>query len=330
MNFKDVELARERYSSKLAELSKKRKKIFSIVIAVILGIELFILALSFNNIVKSFPANQPPEIVVPIIMLVAFVLVFDLAAATVIATIVANNNVATEDYSAYKKAYKAYFIEKQLANLFTDVKYHHDQGLDKKVLESTGLIYTGDIYHSNDLVIAKYKNTNFMQADVHIEDVKREKDEDGKVTEHIYTVFKGRYLVFEFPKKFDFKMVVSFQGYHGAYINPKTSKGLNRIETESTTFNKHFLVYAEDGFEAFYILSPTFIENLEKLGQKYDNALALYFSDNKLFIGLNNGNDSFEPPNPATPINEQAEQTKVIDDMKLITEIVENLKLDQK
>ncbi|MBR5939081.1 DUF3137 domain-containing protein, partial [Candidatus Saccharibacteria bacterium] len=109
----------------------------------------------------------------------------------------------------------------------------------------------------------------------------------------------------------------------------KTNRGLQRIETESPEFNRRFLVYAEDGFEAFYILNPDFIHKLEQLGEKYQNALSLYFSDNKMYVGLNDGGDAFEPPNPKEPLNEKSEIEKAISDMKLITELVDNLKLSK-
>ena len=235
-----------------------------------------------------------------------------------------------EEYLKYKRAYKGYFITQQLSSFFTDLNCSHDSGLDKSILENTEIIYLGDRYSSNDLVEGNYKDVKFMQADVHLEKRYEERDEKGQVNVYYNTIFKGRFLVFEFPKKFDFKMVVSHKGYERLYINPKTGRGLSRIETESPEFNKRFLVYAEDGFEAFYILNPSFIAELEKLADKYNNNLAVYFSDNKLFVGLNDNNDAFEPPDPSMPINEEQEKAKVINDMKIIVELIEVLKLSRR
>ena len=68
---------------------------------------------------------------------------------------------------------------------------------------------------------------------------------------------------------------------------------------------------------------------MEELSEKYNNRLALYFADNKLIIGINNGNDSFEPPNPKLPIDEKAEIEKVSNDIKVITDFVDELHLDR-
>lgn len=327
MNFEDVEAARKKCQFKDQALAKKRKKAILISCLVVFSIEALILL-----IVRPIKFSEPnfTKIILSLIFVfVACALQLGFIGIIVFILTYKDTTVRTECYLAYKKAYKSYFIYQQLNKIFTDLQYNHEQGLDKNLLKESGIIYTGDIYKSNDLVKAKYKNVKFLQADVEIIDEDRKKDEDGKTEIEYDTVFKGRYLIFDFPKKFDFKMAISFHGYGGFYINPKTGRGLNMIKTESPEFNKRFLVYAEDGFEAFYILDPIFLDKLEKLGAKYDNNLALYFSDSKLYIGLNDGGDSFEPPSPDAPINEQAEKAKVINDMKLITDLVDNLKLSK-
>ena len=326
IRFEDVENARQMYLAKSQAVTKKRKKAILISIAVVLAIDVMVLLVNNKTVFK------PPVISSSVTMLATLtplfvILVMEIVFITLGVYLLTGGNATIEEYSTYKRMYKGYFISRQLDSVFTNLQYSHQLGLDKDILQNTQLIDTGDRYHSNDLVKAEYKSTGFMQADVHIEERREEKDNEGHVRVYYDTIFKGRFLVFEFPKKFDFKMVISFSGYDQSYINPKTKRGLNRIETESLEFNKRFLVYAEDGFEAFYILNPVFMENLEKLGQKYNNNLALYFSDKQLFVGLNDGGDAFEPPDPSVPIDEEQEKAKVVNDMKLITELVDNLKL---
>lgn len=328
MQFQDVENAREAYYTESQRVSKKRKKIALITFSIIFVATALFIALNYGNISQtylresSFPAFF---IIVPAF----FLLVFGTIVSVIVGYVATASNETTKKYLAYKHAYKGYFIARQLAGIFTNLEYDHRFGLNKNVLGKTGLIYTGDRYSSNDYVRGKYKDVGFMQADVKIEEKREEKDKNGHTNTYYVTIFKGRYLVFEFPKKFEFKMVVSPQGYGRWSVNPKTGRGLKKIETESPEFNKKFLVYAEDGFEAFYILDPAFLDNLERLGQKYSDQLALYFSDNKMIIGLNDGGDAFEPPDASQPVNEQTENAKVIGEMKLITELVDSLKLDR-
>ncbi len=329
MDFKEVEVARQKYSEKYQATSRKRKKYVAIVFGIVLVIDLAILMfLISQNYFSVFAGDLTSSImiIIPAFMIVLLELVFII----VMVYICTGGDNVTEEYQAYRHAYKRYFITRQLASVFTDLNYNHELGLNKKLLDDTGLINTGDFYQSNDFVCGKYKKVLFKQADVQIDEIHEEKDEDGNTETTTVTIFRGRYLIFSFPKKFEYKMVISFNGYNGLYLNPKTGRGLNRIETESTEFNKRFLVYAEDGFEAFYILNPVFIENLDKLGQQFDNKLELYFSDNNLYVGLNDGGDAFEPPDPNVPINEREETAKVTKEMSLIVKLIDDLDLDKK
>ena len=325
MKFEDVEIARQRCLPKDQNLSKKRRMATLITCAIVFIIELLIICLT-----KPFKNLEFNSDVIPIFIIAAIILcALQIFVIGIFVLIITYSPVNPDHLLAYKQAYKTYFINQQLPKIFTDPYYNHDQGIDKKFLKETGLIRTGDIYKSNDLIRAKYKGINFLQADVEVINKDINHDADGGQRVEYETIFKGRYIIFELKKKFDFKMVISFNGYGEALINPNTGRGLNRIETESPEFNKRFLVYAEDGFEAFYILDPAFLESLERLGVKYNNALALYFSDNKLYIGLNDGGDSFEPPSISSPIDEQAELNKITNDMRLITDLIDNLKLSK-
>lgn len=229
----------------------------------------------------------------------------------------------------YRTAYKAYFVEKNLRQTFTDLKYSHEAGLAKEALLTTQMINTGDVYTSNDLTTGKYKDVAFTQADVHIQTESTDSDGDTTYT----TIFKGRFMIFEFPKKFNFRLEV-VEKWFGAYRvpgkNKQTGRKFEKIEVESPEFNKIFKTYAEDGFEAFYILDPAFIHNILELDQQYKGKLFLGFLENKLVVGLNDGKDAFEPPSVFKKLDETAETEKIAKDIRLVTNFVDQLKLDRK
>ena len=235
-----------------------------------------------------------------------------------------------EIFSQYKKAYKAYFVQYQLQAFFDDIEYNHNQGIDAHTLSLTGMIDTGDNYYSNDLVKGKYKNIGFTQSDVEI--IKKYEDpfaeyDPIEVTTRSYVAFKGRFLIFEFPKKILRRVAILPTGAKTYFLEPIIKTGLQPIETESTLFNRAFSIYTEDGFEAFYILDPAFIESVERFADRYGHRIALYFMNNKMFVSIDDGNDSFEPPEPALPLDEAKERAKVIEDMKLIIDVVDSLDL---
>ena len=229
---------------------------------------------------------------------------------------------------AYRRAYKGYFVEQNLAKVFTDLRYDHDKGLNPTVLRNTRMLQMGSIYSSNDLTLGKYKSVSLAQADVHIQDEYTDSDGDT----HYVTIMKGRVMIFEFPKKFNFKLELIGRKFRPYLIPEATDKSrvMVKIETESDEFNQAFKVFGEDGFEEFYILDPAFMVKIQAISEQHQNKVLFGFMDNKLFIVLNDGNDSFEPPKPNKPINEQAELARVSTDIKVITDFIDQLSLDRK
>lgn len=226
----------------------------------------------------------------------------------------------------YKKAYKAYFVEKNLRSTFSELSYSHDKGLSKDFLKSTNMINTGNRFSSNDYTVGHYKNVLFTQADVHIET--EHTDSDGDTT--YITIFKGRFMVFEFPKKFNFKLELigkKFAAYRVPGKNAETGRKMQKISTESNEFNHTFRIYGEDGFEAYYILDPAFMVKLMDINERYKGKILFCFIDNHLIIGLDDGKDSFEPPRAFKSIDEAAENEKISSDIKVITDFVDQLSL---
>ncbi len=242
-----------------------------------------------------------------------------------IIAVVKNQKVA----KAYKMAYKSHFVERNLRSVFTDLNYHHDLGLNKDILKNTGMINTGDVYASNDFTSGRYKDVAFSQADVHIQE--EHTDSDGNTT--YVTIFKGRFMVFEFKKQFNFKLELVGKKFHAYRVpgkNATTGRKMEKISTESTEFNSAFRIFGEDGFEAYYILDPAFMVKILNIAEQHKRNLILCFHNNQLIIGLNDGKDSFEPPKVSKPIDEAKEDAKVASDIKTITDFVDQLALDRK
>lgn len=247
-----------------------------------------------------------------------YVLPFTLAISAVIASMFNNKN-----YSEYTSIYKNTFVLSALKDIFSDLKYNFDEGLEEEILEETDMIRLGDRYHSNDYIEGKYKEINFKSSDVHIQEEHETEDSDGnKKTEYV-TIFLGRWFIFDFNKSFKADLCVTqipymFRGYHKKY---------EKVKLEDEAFNKNFLVYAQNEHEAFYILTPSFMEKLKELSEKMGGHLMLCFTDSKLYIGLNNYKDAFEP-NFHKKVNEEIIKNDIKKDIKIITDFIEKLDLD--
>ena len=301
MNFEKVEKARIAYAEKL----KRGIIIFVAILAVIIT-----LGMSSGGGVG----------------VVGVVFVF--AVFTSLTYFVLNFFLYKKERINYKKAYKGYFVEQNMKKIFTDLKYDHELGIPSTVPASTGMMRTGDRYYSNDFTAGKYHDVGFSQADVTVQEEHTDSDGDS----YYVTIFKGRWMVFEFPKKFAYRIEVVQKGFH-AKIVPKTGPNGRKFEKqriESTTFHKKFKIYAEDGFETFYVLDPALIDHIETLSDNCKGKLLLCFVDNKLHVGLHDNKDAFEPPSPLKKIDEQKETEKINRELKTITNFVDYLKLDKK
>lgn len=226
----------------------------------------------------------------------------------------------------YKYLYKKYFVDSSLRKVFTDVKYIPSARLDQSILSYTGMVDLGDRYHSNDYVSGKYKDINFIGADVRIEEERETYDSDGNRSTYYVDIFKGKWLIFDFNKPFksDIQIRQTF------FPNARLNRALNfeKIDLEDVIFNKKFNVYGYNAHEVFYILTPQMIEKIKVLEEKIDGQLLFCFIDSKLYIGINNNVDSFEPRSVFFKLDENKILENINKEIELITMFVDELNLD--
>ena len=255
-----------------------------------------------------------------IIIASAFELVFGLISLVIIKLIVNG-----KDISKFDNEFKNIFVLNALKNTFDDLNYNIEEGFDEETLSDYGMIDTADRYSSNDYISGTYKGIKFEQSDVHIEEKHESEDSDGNKIVHWVTIFRGRYMIFDFNKKFMANVQVVSNRF-GARSSPRDRK-FSKVKLEDMEFNKMFDVYTDIEHDAFYILTPHFMQKIKDLYKNLDSPIMLCFVDNRLHIALDNGEDSFEY-NVFKPINEEEINKDIIKDIKLITDFVNELNLD--
>lgn len=230
-----------------------------------------------------------------------------------------------KDIEKFYKEFKNVFVLKSLNNIFTDIKYYPEKGFSKNFIKNIGMLYTGDSYNSNDYISGKYKDIAFEQSDIHIEEKYIEEDADGEKEEVWKTIFLGRLMIFDFNKPF--KTNIQVASYRFEAESLPWSKKFSRVEMEDAEFNNTFNVYAESEHEAFYVLTPHFMEKLKTITKKINCGIMFCFVDNKLHIAVDNEKDSFEY-NVFEPIDEIKIEKEITNDIKLITDFIDELNLD--
>ena len=229
-------------------------------------------------------------------------------------------------YKEYKHIYKKAFVEGPFNHAFDKVRCDFKKGISKDVIEATKIIMLGNRYYSNDYISGSYNNVDFERSDVLIQN----HTSNGK-NSHTVTYFQGRWLIFEFNKKFHFDLQIIGKGF--TYSNKRngffTSKDNRRrkVEFEDIQFNKDFKVYAQDDFEAFYILTPQFIDTLKNMSNTMDGKFMMGFIDNKLHVAINTGKDAMEPSIFRSIKN--TNHGEVEKEINVIINIIEGLNLDR-
>lgn len=255
--------------------------------------------------------------------------------AGIVLSVIFSTFVTRKDRKNFSDAYKEYFVKRCLSEIFEDLEYEPDKGMPYKVIASTKMMNMGDIYRSNDYVSGKYKGINFSQADVHIEEEHEYTDADGDSHTSYVTIFMGKWMIFDFNKNFKSNVQVAQKGFGNNSVRKKTifssgkdSEYFKDVSMESESFNKRFRVFAQNELEAFYLLTPSLMEKIERLDDNNKGKLLLCFVDNRLHIGLYDNKDSFEAPSSFKKIDEQAEIEKTKGDILTITQFVDELSLD--
>lgn len=288
----------------LEELEKLRKKFLIKIVISNLSINLLlIIILIFSDSVDIVGEFFVPVIVFGIIIM---------------------KLITSSDKKEYKKIYKKNITLEAFKSIFTDINYSPDLGISKAVIRDTKMMNTGDRYNSNDYILAKYKDINFECADVHIEEEHIDSDGDKYYT----TIFRGQWFIFDFNKTFKANIQICEKSFSGAKRGGLFSAEIyHEVKMEDVEFNKIFKVYAENELDAFYVLTPNTMEKIKKLNNELDGNLLFCLINNKLHIGLHNRKDLFEP-NIYKKINLEEEKQRMLMDIKIITEFIDILDLD--
>lgn len=229
----------------------------------------------------------------------------------------------------YKLAFKNFFVKSSLEKIFTNLKYEPENGIPRSTIAQTDMMYMGDRYSSNDLIKGRYKDIGFTQSDVHIEEKQEHTDSDGNTRTTYITIFKGRWMVFDFNKNFKANVQVCQKRFGNNKVNSLFSKNkLQKIEMESQEFNKIFQVYAQQPLDAFYILTPKIMEKVINLDNRNQGKLLLCFVDNKLHVGIYDNKDSFEHGSVFVKIKQEETSERISQDILKITMFIDELELD--
>lgn len=300
--------------TELEEVRSKLKKRYMLFITIIIITILYILSVVLRKTSSSY-AELTVSFSVPLIIL-EIVLMF----------------VFTRKLKVkYRSIFKKTFVKQSLSKLFNNLNYEPSRGIPSRVITETNMMNMGDIYHSEDYVSGEYKGIKFEQADVHIQEEHHSTDSEGHTTTTYVTIFKGRWMIFDFNKNFKADVQISQKGFGNSKVKRffvKKEERFKRVKMESEEFNKKFKVFAQNEHDAFYLITPSLMERIERISKNNKGKFLFCFINNKLHVGIHNGKDSFEPTSVFKELIEQKILYDISKDIRMITQFVDELNLD--
>ena len=228
-----------------------------------------------------------------------------------------------------KQLYKFSVVQPLLEEYFSDLSYYPDRGITEAQLKETQMIDTDDYFTSNDLVTGSYKGIGFSQSDVMIEEKQEQTDTDGQIDTNYSTTFKGRFIIFDFIRSFSSNFLI-VQNTVEAYLIPGKKRDgtkFRKYSTGDSEFDRYFSVYHGNITAPYSILTPEFIGKLKHIGEITAGPLLLCFYNNKLYVGIDDRTDAFEPDSDNDD-SEKAQEEKIRREIHLITDILDTLMMD--
>jgi len=247
-------------------------------------------------------------------------------------------------YIKYYREYRAGFKDAVIPKIvgFVDQRLHYDKSgmVAKKDFVASHLFNDmPDEYHGDDLVSGTLGETAIRFSEVHARrvDIIRQgtgsSSTDQRTKKRITPIFNGLFFVADFNKSFKGTTVVlpdtaqKLFGDLGQALQAFNVQNGQLIKLEDPEFEKLFVVYGQDQVEARYVLSTSLMQRLAAYQTRARKKLRLSFSASKLYVAIEFENELFEPKIRQSLLN-IAHVQEYYDDLKLVVDIVEELKLN--
>lgn len=228
----------------------------------------------------------------------------------------------------YQLAFKGAVIGRLVADRYEDARFNALSGIGQAEFEASQLYRQGiDRYSTEDLIEARLGDTSFRMAEIHAEYKTTSTDSKGHTTTHWHTIFKGRFLVALFSKRFQGNTLVLSEAWRLFGIS-----GLEKVTLEDPGFEKLFAVYATDQVEARYILSPSLMERLVACRRRMDAQVQAAFMDDHVILAIPDPHNRFEPPSmwSSGPLLSDADIQAYAADIALAAELIDELNLNRR
>ncbi|MDO5046396.1 DUF3137 domain-containing protein [Campylobacter sp.] len=226
---------------------------------------------------------------------------------------------AKQEKHEFAKKYKKFYLESYLGSLGFSYDMHSYVNLFYIMQSRLFFIITSQ--HGNDLVSGEIEGVKFSFSDLRLVG----KDSfvnpiTGESDDRALMFFKGLFFMASFNKKIESKTFVLSRGKPGEPM-------AKEIIVDNVEFNELFKVYTTDIQNAMYILSPSLMQAIVKLAKYMRVPIGLSFVEERIYIRIDRGIDSFEPDIHQSIVSKNLDK-RIIADLNSLFNIIRILKLN--
>lgn len=203
-------------------------------------------------------------------------------------------------YYKYRKAFKDQVVVEIIKLINPSYHYDANRHISATQFNESQLFSShAERCQGDDFVSGKIEKTEFQFSELCAE-YKTTETKDGKREETWHTIFRGLFFHADFNKNIIGKTFVmpdtaeKLFGKWGQKLQSGGKKG-KLVRLENPIFEKEFAVFAGDQTEARYILTPTMMEAMVNIQQKYKRKFHFAFVGSRVYCAVSFNKGLFEP-----------------------------------
>lgn len=201
----------------------------------------------------------------------------------------------------YRLSFKGNVVTEIVKLFDPEWQYHFDSCINQADYEKSGIFRQQvDRYNGDDLVVGRIEKTDFQFSELHTQYKQVTYGPKGQRREHWVTIFRGLFMHADFNKNFSGTTYVlpdtaeKLFGSFGQSLQKLSSRG-ELVKLENLEFENRFVVYSSDQVEARYILTPSIMEAMVSLSNRFGESVFFSFVGSRVYFARSFSSGLFEP-----------------------------------
>ena len=233
----------------------------------------------------------------------------------------------------YRETFKSGVVAEVVKLINPEWQYLYDHCMSQESYQQSGLFpHHYDRYEGDDFVTGQIEKTDFQFSELHTQYKQVTYGSKGQRREHWVTIFRGVFLHADFNKNFSGITYVlpdtaeRLLGKFGQSLQKMSGRG-ELVMLENPEFERLFVVYSSDQVESRYILTPTIMEAMVNLYNRFKGEIYFSFVGSRVYFANSINEALFEPNTFRSGVN-FSDMKEMYDLFEMISVLVHELNLN--